>query len=192
MALKKYLYYSKLSIIRAKLWKNSRKVEADNMNQVHESIVKVNLSPTSVLMKKSALIVVTVAAFLMTLIIPYFIIAGFAMLAVCYFAFRSMDYEYEYLLVEDELTITKIIAKAKRKKVRTISLSTITEFIPYELYKPRKEAYNGAKTIDYSSRTNTAGTYAATIREQGKIETVFMEMPDEMASSIKRYMQGHR
>lgn len=68
------------------------------------------------MMIKIGLLALTVLSVLILFIFPMGIIAPVVMIARDVFVFRRLDLEYEYLFVNGELDIDKIMNKAKRKK----------------------------------------------------------------------------
>lgn len=45
---------------------------------------------------------------------------------------KNLDYEYEYIFTNGDLDVDKIIAKAKRKRLCTVKVSTFTNFCVYD------------------------------------------------------------
>ena len=69
-----------------------------------------------------------------------------------YFATMNANIEYEYLYVDKEITVDKVMAKSKRKKAGTYSVEKMEVFAP--LNSHRLDSYRNidAKTLDYSSK----------------------------------------
>ena len=69
-----------------------------------------------------------------------------------YFATMNANIEYEYLYVDKEITVDKVMAKSKRKKAGTYSVDKMEVFAP--LNSHRLDSYRNidAKTLDYSSK----------------------------------------
>lgn len=102
---------------------------------------------------KILLIMLTVVFFLLT---PFF--SPFSMLLMiaagvgAYFTNYLTDVEYEYLYLDKELAVDKIMAKSKRKRIDTFSLDKVEILAPiksYHLDNYRNRTVNG-KTKDYS------------------------------------------
>ena len=90
-------------------------------------------------------IIPTVLIGLLTLLtgnILFFIVAvAFGVLD--YFVFQWTDIEYEYLYLDKEISIDKIMAKTRRKRVLTIDVNKIDQL---DSYRNRQ-----VKAIDYSA-----------------------------------------
>ena len=67
-----------------------------------------------------------------------------------YFVNLYSDLEYEYLYLDKELTIDKVMAKSKRKRVATYSLDRIEIFAPIKSYRLDNYKNRDVKVKDYS------------------------------------------
>lgn len=98
-------------------------------------------------------IVPTVLAVLLTLmtgsIILFIIAIGFGVLD--YFVFQWTDIEYEYLYLDKEITIDKIMAKTRRKRVLTIDVNKIEILAPEKSYQLDSYRNRDVKAQDYSA-----------------------------------------
>ena len=98
-------------------------------------------------------IIPTVLAGLLTLLtgnILIFIIAvAFGVLD--YFVFQWTSIEYEYLYLDKEITIDKIMAKTRRKRVLTIDVNKIEILAPEKSYQLDSYRNRQVKAIDYSA-----------------------------------------
>lgn len=108
-------------------------------------------------MKEKALRVVslvpTIIAGLLCLltgnIIIFIIAVAFGVLD--YFVFQWTDIEYEYLYLDKEITIDKIMAKQRRKRVATISVDKIEILAPVKSYQLDSYKNREGKVLDYSA-----------------------------------------
>lgn len=115
-----------------------------------ECLVKAKKSTLGGILKV-LLIVVAVICFLGALIgivlafIPM-ILAGVG----AYFVNLYSDLEYEYLYLDKELTVDKVMAKSKRKRVATYSLERMEIFAPIKSYHLDNYKNRDVKVKDYS------------------------------------------
>lgn len=101
---------------------------------------------------KYLLAVLTVAAavlYFITGILILFILA-ILMGVGTYFAAAAADVEYEYLYLDKELTIDKVIAKSKRKKIGVYQLDRIEILAPVKSYHLDSFRNRTVKEKDYS------------------------------------------
>ena len=100
---------------------------------------------------RGLLIVVAVICFLAALI--GIILAFIPMILAsvgAYFVNLYTDLEYEYLYLDKELTVDKVMAKSKRKRVATYSLDRMEIFAPIKSYRLDNYKNRDVKVKDYS------------------------------------------
>lgn len=99
-----------------------------------------------------ALTIMLAAAFILLgfLLWPALII-GVLLAVVAYFIFMNSDLEYEYLYLDKEITIDKVMAKTKRKRVAQYDMERMEILAPMNSYHLDNFKNRTAKTIDYSS-----------------------------------------
>lgn len=68
-----------------------------------------------------------------------------------YFAAMNANIEYEYLYVDKEVSVDKVMAKSRRKKVGTYSVEQMEIFAPFSSHRLDSYKNRDAKTVDYSS-----------------------------------------
>ena len=70
-----------------------------------------------------------------------------------YFVYLNADLEYEYLYLDKEITIDKVMAKSKRKKAATYDVERMEILAPVKSYHLDDYRNRTMKTVDYSSGT---------------------------------------
>lgn len=80
-----------------------------------------------------------------------FLIAAVALGVGTYFIWLNTDVEYEYLYLDKELTIDKIMAKTKRKKVATFDMERLEMLAPANSYHLDDYRNRNFKETDFSS-----------------------------------------
>ncbi|HOO29139.1 MAG TPA: DUF6106 family protein, partial [Lachnospiraceae bacterium] len=115
----------------------------------------------------------------------YMFIPGLALIAAGYFLLPNLDLEFEYLYLDKEITIDKVMAKQKRKRVMVLDLNKMEIMAPvtsHELdsYKARKVPMK-----DYGSKMPDSKLYAIVYHDQNKEELVCIEPNTEMLRAIK-------
>ena len=100
---------------------------------------------------KILLIVLTVIFAVAMFVFPLFFILAIPCGVGAYFANMFADLEYEYLYLEKEIVIDKVMAKSKRKRVAVYSLDRIEILAPVKSYRLDNFARrNNTKVKDYS------------------------------------------
>ena len=79
------------------------------------------------------------------------LIVAIAVGAGAYFAAMNANIEYEYLYVDKEVSVDKVMAKSKRKKAGTYSVEQMEIFAPLNSHRLDSYKNRDAKTVDYSS-----------------------------------------
>ena len=68
-----------------------------------------------------------------------------------YFVYLNASIEYEYLYVDKEISIDKVLAKSRRKKAGSYSLEQMEIFAPLNSHRLDSYRNRQLKTQDYSS-----------------------------------------
>ncbi len=93
--------------------------------------------------------VICVLLFFMTMNIIVFIVAVLCGVGA-YLVNLFTNLEFEYVYLDKELTVDKIMAKSRRKRVATYSLDRIEAFAPIKSYHLDNYKNRNSKVIDYS------------------------------------------
>ncbi len=68
-----------------------------------------------------------------------------------YFATMNASIEYEYLYVDREISVDKVMAKSRRKKANTFSVDKMEILAPLNSHRLDSYRNRNAKMLDYSS-----------------------------------------
>ena len=68
-----------------------------------------------------------------------------------YFAAMNANVEYEYLYLEREISVDKVMAKSRRKKAGSFSVEQMEVFAPLNSHRLDSYRNMDGKTLDYSS-----------------------------------------
>ena len=119
-------------------------------------------------------------------LMPVLLIAAIVVGVVSYFIIPGTDLEFEYLFVNGELDIDKIMAKTKRKKVKTLNLQEADLMAP--LNSHRMDYYNGnqkLKVLDFSSGDPEHKRYAIIMRDGGETCKIIIEPDEALAKNMR-------
>ena len=154
-----------------------------------EHLVKKDRTATDILVRVLLIGGTVVLALAGLLIHPLVLVVALAMGIATYVLLPGTDLEYEYLLVNHSLDIDKVMAKTKRKRVKSFDLSGADIIAP--LHSHRLDYYNSntsIKTLDYSSGNDEHKRFAFIIREEGSTTKVIFEPDDMMAQMLRQSM----
>jgi len=112
------------------------------------------------------------------------LLIGLGMAAVAYFVYLNADLEYEYLYLDKELTVDKVMAKSRRKRMAQYDLNRMEIFAPMNSYHLDSFKNRTAKTIDYSS-SEEKQPEARYVMYYDSGERIVLEPNQEMIRAIK-------
>lgn len=100
---------------------------------------------------KYLLVGLTVVCVLGFFVVPPLFFAALVLGAAAYFVSMFCDNEYEYLYLDHEITVDKVMAKTKRKRVATYSVDRMEVLAPMNSYHLDNYKNRDIKTMDYSA-----------------------------------------
>lgn len=101
-----------------------------------------------------------------------------------YFVFQWTDIEYEYLYLDKEISVDKIMAKTRRKKVTTISVDKIEIMAPVKSYQLDSYRNRQVKEIDLSAGHDLPDQKLYWIFYEGN-QKILMNLTEDFAKTIK-------
>lgn len=95
------------------------------------------------------------------------------------------DIEYEYLYLDKEISIDKVIAKQRRKRVMSIDLNKAEIFAPSKSHS--LDSYRNRQHVEknFSSGSEDAKTYTVVFSDKEQMQLVTIEPNEEMIRAIK-------
>ena len=134
---------------------------------------------------KVLLIVITVITGLLGFmgLIVFLIIAVVAGVGA-YFVSLNANLEYEYLYVDKQLTVDKIMARTRRKKVETFDLERMEILAPVKSWHLDDYRNRQLKEVDYSSGVEQQPDIRYSLIYNGEKRVIF-EPNAEMVAAIK-------
>lgn len=121
------------------------------MNETYVECLVKKKTPAYLAMLRMLLIMLTVCFVLMGILLIPALLLGIAFGVAAYFVHMNSNLEYEYLYVDKELTVDKIMAKTKRKRVGVFSVEKMEIVAPINSWHLDNFKNRSDKTVDYSS-----------------------------------------
>lgn len=114
-----------------------------------------------------------------------FFIAAIALGVGSYFFSLYTDIEYEYLYLDKEITIDKVIAKQKRKRAISLDVNKAEVIAPTNSHE--LDSYRNRQHVDkdYSSGIDGAKTFTMVYSDKEQLMLIKFEPNSEMLSAIK-------
>lgn len=153
-----------------------------------ELIVKRKTPPTEQAAKILMIAATAAAGIFYLLTLEGILLIGLVALAAAdYFVLPRFNLEYEYLYVNGELDIDKIMGKAKRKRVCSLEMNKLELMAP--LSSHALDSYKNNKNInmtDYSSGVENKGRYGLVMQGDNGPFMIILEPNEEILNDIKR------
>ena len=96
--------------------------------------------------------------------------------------FRQINLEYEYLFVNGDFDVDKIINKSRRKRLFSMNVSNLELLAPENAAELRN--YRNAKVVDYSSGKKDARRYGMVISDRGQMTKIVFEPNDTIVEGF--------
>lgn len=156
------------------------------MNETYVEWMVKKKTPVYMSFLKMLLIILTVIIGLLAMVafnVVMFVVAVVLGVAA-YFVSLNSDLEYEYLYVDKELTVDKVMAKSRRKKVATFDMGKLEIMAPVKSYHLDNYKNRQDKAADYSSGEEQKPDHRYVFFYDGKQKVIF-EPNAEMVKAIQ-------
>lgn len=101
-----------------------------------------------------------------------------------YFVFQWTDIEYEYLYLDKEINIDKIMAKNRRKRVAALSIEKMEILAPEKSHELDSYRNRNVKAADYSAGTDLPGQKLYVMFYEGN-QKYLMNLDEDFAKTVK-------
>lgn len=158
------------------------------MGDSYREILVKRITPPADKIKKAALIGVTVVCFAGGLLVtPLLLLAGILLAVACYFLIPRFDLEFEYLYVNGELDVDKIMSRQKRKRCASYNMDKLELLAPsnshsLDPYRNRKEL----PVRDFTSLNPDTPSFTMVINGEKGQELVKLEIDEGVVNDIRR------
>lgn len=146
-----------------------------------EQLIKKQTTMKDVFLK-ALLVALSIVSVLIVFMFPLGIVIPIVVIGASVFLYRRLDVEYEYLYVNGDLDIDKIMHRAKRKRVFSMNVNDLEILAPVDSVELRQ--YQRAKTCDYSSASGNGNVYALVVTEKGEKKKILFEPNETIVEGI--------
>lgn len=101
-----------------------------------------------------------------------------------YFAYMNADVEYEYLYLDKEITIDKVMAKSRRKRVGVFTLERMEVLAPVKSYHLDNFKNRNVKVLDYSVGVEEQPDLRYALYYEGGVKLI-LSPSEEMVKVLK-------
>ena len=134
--------------------KDTENVKGYGGNRMSEGYVEclVARKPSVILSFLKILLIMLTVVFLMVggVFLPGLVVAIITGVGA-YFATMNANIEYEYLYLDREISVDKVMARSRRKKANTFSVDKMEILAPLNSHRLDSYRNRNSKTLDYSS-----------------------------------------
>lgn len=151
-----------------------------------ETLVK-RITPPGDKIKGAGLVILTVLCLAGSLMFWPLLLAGIALGVVSFLVIPRFDLEYEYLYVNGDIDVDKIMSKQKRKRCASYSLENMELMAPSNSHA-LDSVKNGSnvRVRDFTSLDPNAASYTLVFNSQQGRELVKLELEKEVVQDMKR------
>lgn len=150
----------------------------------YELLVKKNKPDTTALILSAINIIAIVFLFILSLSFqPAIILAVGLGLIFYYFVYPKISVEYEYSLLNSDLTVDAIYNKTKRKNILTMDIKTLEAAFPTS--SPKINSRRNGKQIDCST-SDMQSSYCLIFPNSGENILLFITPDDHLLDMLKR------
>lgn len=103
-----------------------------------------------------------------------------------YFVFQTQNLEFEYLVINDQINIDKILGQSRRKKAWESTMEEIQIVAPSDSYLLKDYERPGTKTLNYSSQIPNAKTYTIIQQKAGNTTKIIFEPNDKILHCMRQ------
>ena len=121
------------------------------MNETYVEWMVKKKAPAYMVLLKFVLIILTVCLVLVGMVFMPLMLVGIAFGVAAYFVNLHANLEYEYLYVDRELTVDKVMNKSRRKRVAVYEVGKMEILAPIKSWHLDNYKNRQDKVVDYSS-----------------------------------------
>lgn len=154
------------------------------MNETYVEWLVKKKTPTYMALLRILSVMLTVCFVLVGLAYVPALLVGIALGVGAYFIYMNSDLEYEYLYVDKELTVDKVMAKSKRKRVAVFDIGKMEILAPVKSWRLDNYKNRTDKAVDYSSGEEKQPDTRYVMFYNGK-QKVIIEPNEELIKAIQ-------
>ena len=154
------------------------------MNETYVECLVKKKTPAYMRFLKILTIMLAVCFILIGFVFTIGMLIGLIFGVAAYFIYLNADLEYEYLYVDKELTVDKVMAKSKRKKVATFDLNKMEIVAPVKSWHLDNYKNRTDKAVDYSLGEEKQPDKRFVFFYDGKQKVIF-EPNEEMIKAMQ-------
>ena len=113
----------------------------------------------------------------------YLLIPAVILWILYFLAKRFLDFDYEYIHVNDEFDIDMVMGGISRKTLMSFPLSQVITIAPWG--DPQLDEYSHVKAVDYSARNPDDRPYVMICVYKEEVKKLYLQLNDKMLHTLK-------
>ena len=154
------------------------------MNETYVEWLVKKKTPAYMTLLRILSVMLTVCFVLVGLVYVPALLIGIALGVASYFIYMNSDLEYEYLYVDKELTVDKVMAKSKRKRAAVYDMGKLEILAPVKSWRLDNYKNRTDKAVDYSSGEEKQPDNRYVMYYDGK-QKIIIEPNEELIKAIQ-------
>lgn len=134
---------------------------------------------------KAGIIVLCVLSFFLAMISLLGLVVLIAVGIGAYFFLPQLSLEFEYLVVNDQITVDKVMGQTRRRKAWEGTLDQVQIIGPVDAYQVKDYERQITKTLDFTSHMPGAKVYAIIQQDSGNMTRVLWEPNDRILNVLR-------
>ncbi len=156
------------------------------MNDAYAEWLVKRKTPAYNYVLKAAIILLCVLSFFLAMISVFGLVVLVVVGIGAYFVLPQLSLEFEYLVVNDQLTIDKVMGQTKRKKAWEGTLAQIQIIGPTDAYQVKDYDKQATKVLDFTSHQPGARVYAIIHQDSGALTKILFEPNDRILNLLRQ------
>jgi len=155
---------------------------------LYEQLVSRRTKPLYYILLGGAFLLAVLIAVLGTMFFGVFSFIAGALIALIayYFISPQLSVEYEYSILNSEISVDKIMGQRKRKKVAEFDMKNAEIMADADSEEILRRVNNEMKVLDYSSREAGKLKYAVIFNEANGITEMIFEPNEKMVEALHK------
>ncbi len=150
-----------------------------------EILIKRKTSPMKRFITYALMIVAAICLFFGLIGYLTLMLVGIILALAAYFSRLNSYVEFEYLYLSNELSIDRILAKSKRKRMAVLNLQRMEVLAPANSHRLDSYRNKRCKAYDYASGQEDSRPYVLIYSGEDEMSKVKLDMPEELFKAIR-------
>ncbi len=150
-----------------------------------EILIKRKTNPVKSIITYALTIIAVICLFFGLIGYLTLMLVGIVLALAAYFSRLNAYVEFEYLYLSNELSIDRILAKSKRKRMAEFNLQRMEVLAPVNSHHLDSYRNKRCKAYDFASGQEDSRPYVLIYSGETEMSKVKLDMPEELLKAIR-------